>query len=331
MDYIRPWACSILLSVSKNSVVQTTSFPSSIASPFYLPYILSFQPTQSNGNMASEKKTQPPLAPMDFFPFRGQYGGSVVGAALFVAVRGAVPLIFYSLFAPPTSRLSIFSILPNWAPSQPPPTGNGLSIPGLPNTVMHAVEQTLGLSRIPSLIFLGALLPSFSFIMYNTIWRREKFPLLGQGGSIQVTANVNLIDTMHAVLFVYLASRNPTWDPSLFRWMPLVFTLGLGLHIFADHSKYLFRKDERNRGKVYTGGVWGVVRHPNFLGFYIWRVAFGTAAGGWAFGAFFVLMFGFIFYGTAVPVLEGYMARTYKKQWDVATEKVRWKLIPGIW
>lgn len=82
---------------------------------------------------------------------------------------------------------------------------------------------------------------------------------------------------------------------------------------------------------MYTGGVWGLVRHPNFLGFTIWRTAFATAAGGWGFGLLALAMFAYILCGTSVRVLEGYMDRAYGKEWKRATEKVRWKMVPGIW
>ncbi len=113
--------------------------------------------------------------------------------------------------------------------------------------------------------------------------------------------------------------------------MPSIFVVGLGLHVAADHGKYLFRKDPENERKVYTGGVWRLVRHPNFLGFTIWRIAFATAAGGWAFGLFMGLNFGYLFWNTAVPILEGYMGNKYGKQWETVTEKVHYKMIPGIW
>ena len=136
--------------------------------------------------MAMKKAAAPPPEPMDFFPFRGQYGGSAAGAALFVAVRAAVPLIFYSLLAPPTSGLSIFSRFPSLHPSQPPPA-SGLSIPFFSGPMLRGIEQSLGLPSYSSIVLLGSALPSVTFILYNTIWRREKFPITGQGGSIQVT------------------------------------------------------------------------------------------------------------------------------------------------
>lgn len=136
--------------------------------------------------MASKKAAPPPLEPMDLFPFRGQYGGSAAGAALFVAVRATVPLFFYSLLAPPTSGLSLFSRFPSAYPSRPPPV-DGLSIPMFPDAMLHWIEQSFGLPSYSAMVFLGAALPSVTFTMYNLMWRREKFPMSGQGGSIQVT------------------------------------------------------------------------------------------------------------------------------------------------
>ena len=123
---------------------------------------------------------------MDMFPFRGEYGGSAAGAALFVAVRTAVPLLFYALLAPQTSALSIFSRFSQAYPSRPPPS-EGLSVPFFPDALLRYIEQSLGLPSYSAIVFLGAALPSVTFIMYNTMWRREKFPMTGQGGSVQVT------------------------------------------------------------------------------------------------------------------------------------------------
>lgn len=271
-----------------------------------------------------------PNDPMDFFPFRGEYGGSSIGAAFFVVVRIAVPIISYSLLAPPSSRLSVFRRFPGMLPCTAAPAGN-LAIPFIPTLVLNTMQATLGLQPYPAMILLGATLPTFSFIAYNTLWRRERFPMRGQGGSLQVTTQVNLIDVLHSVLYVYTASQNPTWSPSYFKWTPIAFFIGLVLHVWSDHGKYLFRKDARNKGKVYTGGLWGIIRHPNFLGFTIWRTAFATAAGGWAFGWSMLLGFIYLFHATSIPILEVYMKGKYGKQWDVVTEKVRWKFIPGLW
>jgi hypothetical protein len=185
---------------------------------------------------------------MDFFPYRGQYGGSALGATLFVAVRAFVPPIFYALLAPPTSSYSIFSKYPFLSPRHPPPINN-ISIPLIPDSALNSLSTTLGLPPYSAIVFLGATLPSLSFAAYNLLWRRERLPLKGQGGSYQITTQVNLTDIVHGFLYVYTASFNPTWSPTLFSYTIIPFIIGLVLHVTADHSKYLFRKDPKNKEK----------------------------------------------------------------------------------
>lgn len=269
------------------------------------------------------------MDPMDFFPYRGQYGRSSSGAGLFIISRLSVPAAFYSLLAPPTSPYSASFLLPNIFSSFSPPSITG-SIPFIPSSFLDPISTALNLSPPATLLFLGSVLSSISFTFYNTLWRRERFPLTGQGGALQVATQVQATDFFHAILFRYAAS-NPTWSPTLFKYYPTVFILGLGLHCLADHQKYVFRSRKENKGKVLQSGVWSVVRHPNFLGFTMWRFAFATACGGWVFGLSLLGGFVWLFTNTSFPILEEYMRKNYEKRWLEVEDKVKWKMIPGIW
>jgi len=101
------------------------------------------------------------------------------------------------------------------------------------------------------------------------------------------------------------------------------------LPLVADHSKYLFRQKARNDGKIYTGGVFSIVRHPNFLGFFV-RVALATACGGLVLGAAVFAMFVNLFVKTCVPCLEGYLSSKYGRQWDLFKDRVKWKVFPAV-
>lgn len=279
--------------------------------------------------MATKAASQVSGDPMDFFPFRGQYGGSSLGALLFVAVRSLIPIASYALLAPPTSPYSIFSAYNSLYPRHPPPSSD-VSIPFISSSAKDYLSTSLGLSPDAVLIFLYGTLPSFLFVAYNLLWRREKLPLTGQGGSLQITTQVNLTDILHVIIYIYTASLNPTWSPTLLSYTALPFLIGLTLHAVSDHQKYLFRKEERNQGKVLRSGVWAFVRHPNFLGFTIWRVAFAAAVGGLGLGLVLAVGFVWLFKMTSFPILERYMER-YGREWDFTKETVRWKMIPGIW
>ena len=259
---------------------------------------------------------------MDFFPFRGHYDSSLAGRLLFVVIRVLLVGSSYVLLL----RSSTSPFCSAFPSACPPPA---------PDPHLHILSplgDTLGLPSTSTAIFLGILLPSIQFALYNLRWRREALPLGGQGGAIQVAIQVNLFDLAHVLLFAYLAAANPTWSAALLApWCPAIAALGLALHAAADESKHRFKGDARHAGKVYAGGVWGVVRHPNHLGFLVWRTAFATAAGGWAMGLFVAAFFVYLFGDTAVPVEEGYMRRKYGQQWERVTEKVPWKMLPGIW
>jgi steroid 5-alpha reductase family enzyme len=86
---------------------------------------------------------------------------------------------------------------------------------------------------------------------------------------------------------------------------------GEALQFTADHSKYLFQKKKpppRDDGKIYMGGVFSVVRHPNFLGFSLRRFAFSVACGGLVWDGAIIAMLVDLFVQTSVPGLESYLA-----------------------
>ena len=45
-----------------------------------------------------------------------------------------------------------------------------------------------------------------------------------------------------------------------------IFVLGFIIEVIADHQKTVFRKDENNKDKFISTGLWSYSRHPNYLG-----------------------------------------------------------------
>ena len=45
-----------------------------------------------------------------------------------------------------------------------------------------------------------------------------------------------------------------------------IFILGFIIEVIADHQKTVFRKDENNKDKFISTGLWSYSRHPNYLG-----------------------------------------------------------------
>jgi len=61
----------------------------------------------------------------------------------------------------------------------------------------------------------------------------------------------------------------------------IVTLTGIGFELISDNQRYRWAKDPANKGKVFTGGLWGWSRHPNYFGeviFWVGLCIFGLAA-----------------------------------------------------
>ena len=63
-----------------------------------------------------------------------------------------------------------------------------------------------------------------------------------------------------------LSSNNGVILNNIFFGGLFVFILGFSIEIIADHQKTIFRKDEKNKDKFISTGLWAYSRHPNYFG-----------------------------------------------------------------
>lgn len=133
--------------------------------------------------MTSKNQKQWKADPNDLYPYRVQYGSKIWAATFFLSTRLLMVLLTYSMLAPPTSSWSIFLRFPAAAPSRPPPT-DAISLPGIPDALPRLFENAFGMTSYNSLIFLTIISSSIEFAFYKVLWRREKFPMTGQGGAL---------------------------------------------------------------------------------------------------------------------------------------------------
>lgn len=50
-----------------------------------------------------------------------------------------------------------------------------------------------------------------------------------------------------------------------------MFATGLLIETLAESSRKRFKKDPKNKGKIDDTGLWSIVRHPNYMGYTLWR------------------------------------------------------------
>jgi len=114
--------------------------------------------------------------------------------------------------------------------------------------------------------------------------------------------------------------------------------IGFVLEALADRQKSLFRADSHNKGKWISSGLWGLCRHPNYLGeILMWASLFLPASS---------VMSGHQYWSVISPIFVAYLLTRVSgipllekqglKKWGHLTEYQKYRqntavLIPYIW
>jgi len=105
-----------------------------------------------------------------------------------------------------------------------------------------------------------------------------------------------------------------------------LFVLGSWMNSYAEHQRHVFKERPENRDRLYTQGLFRVVRHPNYFGDLISFTGLCLMAGRWYTGIVPLLMLcGFVFVN--VPALDQHLAAHYGAAFEEYARKTR-KLIP---
>lgn len=83
---------------------------------------------------------------------------------------------------------------------------------------------------------------------------------------------------------------------------------GLVLETASEIQRRNFKARPENKGKPFTGGLFGVARHINYGAYCIWRSGYATAAAGPIWGGLVFWFFYHDFTTRGVPVLDKYCA-----------------------
>lgn len=79
------------------------------------------------------------------------------------------------------------------------------------------------------------------------------------------------------------------------------------LEFVSEIQRHAFKKDKKNKGQVYEGGLFGLSRHINYFGYTLWRTGYAIASGGWTWGAVTASWFVGDFTLRGIPVLQHYL------------------------
>lgn len=226
---------------------------------------------------------------------------SPAGSSIFVGLRALDPFLQHSLLS---NRLgaTIVEGVGGKVFSQGPVANTGL-----------AMIDSLGLSPYRLALLGMAIGSSAKQILWQLLISNEEMP---PKDAAKISTFNTVFNSINSLLFIseatsiaYGRGEGPSWEG----WpgTPLVvgstlYIVGMLLETISETQRQAFKKQPENKGKLYTGGLFGWARHINYGGYTLWRAGYALAAGGWTWG---FITGGFFFYDFAtrgVPVLDEY-------------------------
>lgn len=156
---------------------------------------------------------------------------------------------------------------------------------------------------------------AFIFLKRKFAWD-ECFPVIGASGMYQL--GFAFLGTMTAIpigLIDYFALG--------------LFVLGSGLNTGSEWQRNKFKKNPQNNGKLYTQGLFAMVRHPNYLGDILWATGWAILTrNSWAIAIPVICAAGFVF--MSIPQLSNYLTARYGEQYEEWEKRTK-KLFPMIY
>ncbi|KFY50432.1 hypothetical protein V496_09341 [Pseudogymnoascus sp. VKM F-4515 (FW-2607)] len=255
--------------------------------------------------MVNEKivsKTE--LKSKDFVP-RGRKSASPVNTSLFLGMRILDCVVQYFVlsrgFGIDLIKLLGGSVIPS------PET---LSI-GIP------IVDNLGLSGYRATLLTMLCTTAVKHIWFATCVIEEAWTVQGalSVGTYNITCNTlnNLLFLSTATSATRLSAGESLSNPYLVAGV-FLFVVGIGLEWQCEIQRKAFKTDSRNKGKPFTKGLFGVVRHPNYSGYTIWRGSLGLATSGPLSALFIGSFFLWDFRARAVPALDEYCTKRVSLQ-----------------
>ena len=120
-----------------------------------------------------------------------------------------------------------------------------------------------------------------------------------------------VFNSINSILFV-CSQTSASVNGEHFPQTPLIlgaslYVVGIATEFWSEVQRANFKRDPANKGKIYSGGLFGLSRHVNYFGYTLWRGGYALAAGGWIWGAVVGAFFAYDFTQRAIPVLQDYL------------------------
>lgn len=109
----------------------------------------------------------------------------------------------------------------------------------------------------------------------------------------------------------------------------LLFLLGSWMNSWAEYTRHLWKQEAKNRGRLYTAGLFRLCRHPNYFGDLLSFSGLALISGRWITGIIpAVMLLGFVFVN--IPMLDAHLAERYGLDFAAYARRTR-RLIPFVY
>ncbi|KAK4501253.1 hypothetical protein PRZ48_007060 [Zasmidium cellare] len=250
---------------------------------------------------------------------RGNKGTDYAGTAIFFGGRLLDPFVQYGFLKNDWGKPFIERL-------------RGKTLPQGPPLITKSPLDRLGLSPYRTILWAMSVGSMLKQTYHLTVVMQEK---MSPAGGVMVSVFNMLGNTINSLLFV-CAQTSASTNGEHFPQTPLIvgsalYTAGLVIEWLSEQQRYAFKEDPANKGKVYTGGLFGLSRHINYLGYSLWRTGYGLAAGGWFWAGTLFALTTLQFTQTIIPVHQHYMEERYGEQFEEYKKATPYKYIPWIY
>ncbi|KAJ9640097.1 hypothetical protein H2201_007626 [Coniosporium apollinis] len=251
---------------------------------------------------------------------RGSYNPTPLGKAVFVGLRALDPILQYGILARGLGsgllqKLGL-DVLPQGLPTH---TGTPIDALGLSPYRLILLSMAVG-SMLKQNYWLLAI-------------SAEEMP---PSSAVLIAIFNTVANSLNTLGFICAATSASLNSGSTFPQVPLLvgsimYAIGIAVELISEIQRSNFKKDPKNKGKAYTGGLWSWARHINYGGYSLWRGGFALAAAGWTWGAIVLGFFLYDFTNRAIPVLDDYCSKRYGDAWTEFKKKTPYQILPFIY
>lgn len=228
---------------------------------------------------------------------RGVKRPTPIGTALFVGLRALDPLLQYGILAHGVGSTLLSKLGITQLPA------------GLATNTGTFIDK-LGLSPYRLIILAMAAGSSIKQIYWILGTSEEELP---PGPALSVVAYNTIFNSINSLAFTTTIASASLSSNETFPQTPLLvgctlYVAGILTESIAETQRRNFKRDPKNKGKVYSEGLWSFARHINYTGYSLWRAGYTLACSGWGGGAFVVSFLLADFNFRATKVLDEYCA-----------------------